>query len=137
MFDVVAVGIWGCLIAFILASDDLAGVDRIYMAVVRGALESRIVQLAAERSYSTYLLHWPVMMLIAAVLTSALDLHGLSLAAVLVVLAVAGTATLQEVLYRLVEQPARATGKRWARRWGAVSYAEVASEKAVAAELTL
>lgn len=114
-----ALGLWLMVYSFMLRHDHDGGrIERTYINVLRLALESRPILYLADRSYSTYLLHWPVLMLVATAATY----HGVSpgspLAAVLLT-AIPLVALLQEPLYRLVEIPARKSGKLWVQRLGA------------------
>ena len=123
-----ALAMWLAVYSFILRRQDVSGgVDGLYIGAMRLALESRPIQALAERSYSTYLLHWPVILLIGAVATASGVPTGRSLLVVML-LTVPITLILQEPVYRFVEMPGRALGKRWTSRFGAAPVAEVATE---------
>ena len=110
-----AIAAWLVVYSFVLRSMPTGvGFDRHYTALMRAALESRPIQLLAERSYSTYLLHFPVMTIIGAIATSRGVPTGLSLGIVMM-LAIPLTLILQEPIYRFVEVPSRNLGKRWAK----------------------
>jgi peptidoglycan/LPS O-acetylase OafA/YrhL len=113
-----SVAVWLVIYAFILRSDaPRSGVDAAYERTAKALLESAPAQFLAERSYSTYLLHWPILTMIGAVATSRGVLPGWHLVG-LMLLAVPLTLLLQEPLYRYVEVPGRAIGKRLTVRYG-------------------
>ena len=123
-----ALAMWFAVYSFILRSDRPAqGLERLYVDLVRALLESRPIQFLAERSYSTYLLHWPVLTVVGAIATSWGILPGRSLGLVML-LAVPITLILQEPIYRFVEVPGRALGRRWAKRYAAVPVTERRTE---------
>lgn len=129
--NVPAVGFWGVVIAFILAAPERSSVDRAFVSLGRMLLESEPAQIAADQSYSTYLLHWPVMMMVGAFLTGLLHMQiGAGLALSLLPATAAITATGQYFLHRFVEQPGRDLGRRWARRTEARPMTEFSAERA-------
>lgn len=108
-----ALAIWLILYCFMLKIDRREqGLDRLYVAAMRAIFESRAIQLLADRSYSTYLLHWSVIVLIGVVASSHGIVPGPKLLA-FTLLAIPLTLALQEPIYRLIEIPGRALGKRW------------------------
>ena len=108
----VPVALWMLVLCFMLRRDQQpAGIDGAYVRLVRGSLESRLALLLGERSYST-----------------ASGFHlGPGLTAVMM-LALPLTLLLQEPLYRYVEVPGRAFGKRMARTYGVRRDTEVPRE---------
>jgi len=114
-----SIALWLLVFSFTLRSDRPAqGIDSLYIAVMRTALESKPVQWLAERSYSTYLLHWPLLVLIGTAATHWGVGSGMQLALAMT-LVIPLTLLLQEPIYRFVELPSRLAGKRWARSLGA------------------
>lgn len=108
-----SVAIWLLIFSFVLRADHPAqGVEGLYVRIMRALFESRPVLYLADRSYSTYLLHWPLLMLIGTAATWRGVPTGMPLA-LWMLLVVPLTLLLQEPLYRLVEEPARKLGKRW------------------------
>lgn len=123
-----AIAVWMVVFSFILREDRCAtGIDRYHIKLMSFFLETRFVQFVAERSYSTYLFHWSVIMVIGTVATSNGWLGGTRLG-VLMLLTIPVTFIVQEPVYRFVEVPGRNWGRRWARRFGAKPVAEVAQE---------
>ncbi len=123
-----SLAIWLLVYSFILKGEGTTdALDGLYVRGVRAMLESGPVLWLAERSYTTYLLHWPVMTLIGVVATRAGVPLGMHLVAIML-LAFPLTLILQEPIYRFVEVPGRELGKRWARRFGARPAREVATE---------
>lgn len=124
-----AVGIWLATLAFLFTIPTVTGAaDSTFVRLIRIALESKVAIYLAERSYSTYLLHWPIMMLLGAVFTRYMGVTGQRLA-VLLLLTIPVTLIMQEALFRLIEEPGRLAGKRWATRIDGKSVREVAVEK--------
>lgn len=122
-----AIGIW--LLVLSLMTDEsrqLQELEPRYYRLLRGAFEGRIVQFLAQRSYSTYLLHYPLLLMIGAVATHYMHVSsGLRLAAALLVV-LPMTLLFQEPLYRWVEVPGQAYGRRWAKALGEPPIVEVA-----------
>jgi peptidoglycan/LPS O-acetylase OafA/YrhL len=111
-----ALALWIGVYTFMLrAPEDDRGLAGHYVAVAKLLLESKWVQLLAERSYSTYLLHWSVLMVIGTVASRAGLTAGRELVAVML-LAVPLTLVGQELLYRCIEVPGRNLGRQLSRR---------------------
>ncbi|WP_425229645.1 acyltransferase family protein [Sphingomonas sp.] len=126
-----SIAMWMLVYAFVLRKPDVAiGMDLVHVRVMRALLESRATLFLAERSYSTYLLHWPIITLMGAIATH----RGVSAGPALTLWmlpAVPLVLVIQEVVYRVVERPGRQLGKRWALRLGAPDPIEIAAETAV------
>lgn len=124
--DCVSIAIWLAVFGMMMADrSGLSGIEAGFVGVMRSLLESVPVQYLAQRSYSTYLLHWPVMMTIGAAATAMGIPVGPRLALVLLI-TFPVTAVLQIATYRWIEQPGQRLGSRWARRLGEQPIREVA-----------
>ena len=127
-----AVALWLIVYTFMLKGTfSTSVVDRVYVSALRLAFESKPILYLAERSYSTYLLHWPVIMLIGIVATRNGVVAMPQLTATML-MAFPLTLLLQEPLYRYVEVPGRTLGKAWARRVGGRSKVEFPQETVTA-----
>ena len=125
-----SVALWAVVYSFMLQRRDVIGaVDRGYVRAMRAALESRPAQLLADRSYSTYLLHWSVIMSIGTLATRWGIVPGPRLMMAMC-LAFPLVLAMQEPLYRYVEMPGRNLGRRWAR-WLAAGPANEVPEESV------
>lgn len=123
-----SIAIWLIVYTFILkGAPSTAVADRFYVSALRFVFESKPILYLAERSYSTYLLHWPVIMLIGTVATRYGVVAMPKLTAVMF-LAFPITLLLQEPLYRFVEVPGRTLGKALARKVGARDQIELPQE---------
>lgn len=110
-----AVGLWVAVMALLFAPSGLTGrLDRGYAKVARLLLEHPATLFLAERSYATYLLHWSVLIMLAALFT-AQGVTGPILTGALC-LAVPVLLPLQDILHRAIERPGQALGRRWAAR---------------------
>jgi peptidoglycan/LPS O-acetylase OafA/YrhL len=114
-FNCPSLAVWLVVYSFMLKSPSIdAGLDRAYIGLVSSLLESRFTQVLAERSYSTYLLHWSVIMLIGTVAVRMGIPVGPKLALTML-LVFPITVAIQEPVYRYVEIPGRRLGKRWSQ----------------------
>lgn len=113
-----SVAIWLAALSFVARDNcDGIGVDGIYRSTMTMLLESPLIIFLSDRSYSTYLLHWPILMIIGTMATRAGVSSGIDLA-IWLMLVFPLTLALQEPVYKLVEIPARKLGKRWSSRVG-------------------
>jgi peptidoglycan/LPS O-acetylase OafA/YrhL len=113
-----SLAIWMLVYSFILKDvSEVAGVDRLYVRMLQITLESRFALWLADRSYSTYLFHWPLLMFIGTAATNRGVQPGSALA-LLMLLVIPATLLVQEAVYRFVEVPGRSLGKSWASRFG-------------------
>ncbi|WP_174284528.1 acyltransferase [Sphingomonas bacterium] len=130
-----AIALWIVVYSFMMRHETPSGAtDRIYTGVMRAALESRAAQFLADRSYSTYLLHWSVIMVIGLFATRwGVDASWSLLA--WMTAAIPLTLVLQEPIYRYVELPGRSLGRKWARRLGGAPVKEI-PKKIITAQST-
>ncbi|MEP7222965.1 MAG: hypothetical protein ABI673_09920, partial [Novosphingobium sp.] len=93
--------------------------------------ESHVADIAhllfRSASYTTYLLHWSILLLIGTAATANGWTPGPRLF-LLMLAAIPLTIVFQEPIYRWIEAPGRALGKKWARALGATSVAELSQE---------
>lgn len=107
---------WLVVYSFMLRADDGEhGIERLYSRTMKAIFESRPILSLAERSYLTYLLHWPIITLIGALATASGVASGHTLLATML-LAFPLTLIVQEPIYRWIEVPGRSLGKRWAAK---------------------
>lgn len=76
--------------------------------------EIPVLSWVGERSYGIYLWHWPVLLVVGSMMSSAVDKDGLNWAAAIIVICL--TFLLSEASYRWIEEPIRKKGFRatWA-----------------------
>lgn len=111
-----AVAVWLLVFSFLLRAPQTSGwIDRFVVASMRVCLEGKAIQFLAERSYSTYLLHWPIIMMIGALATRNGVAPGVGLA-IIMLASLPLTLMLQEPIYRFVEVPGRKLGRTWSRK---------------------
>jgi peptidoglycan/LPS O-acetylase OafA/YrhL len=130
-----SLAIWLTVYSFMLKPSNVDGrIEQTYALFVRSLLESRVVGALAERSYSTYLLHIPVIMLIATVAGRRGIPMGAKLACVMM-LAFPITLVLQEMVYRFVEIPGRRLGKLWSQSHGGRAILEIPQDSVAGAKV--
>jgi peptidoglycan/LPS O-acetylase OafA/YrhL len=84
-------------------------------ALFRLVFANRLALWAGRVSYSLYLSHVLVMMLVSALLLRAFELPPFGYLCVLMVGTIAGTALVSSILYRVIERPGMELGSRMAR----------------------
>lgn len=110
--------IWGSVLIYL--SSGRRWEDEVIGRMLDLALVSKPAVYFGERSYSTYLVHWPVMYLVLIALAP-LGLSSTSAIAVFFCVSLSLTAIASHFLYRYVEQPFIRLGSRVARRQMAIT----------------
>ena len=114
--DMLWLGAWFAFYAFLLHGEQWRSERRLGVAsrLVSGLLESRPAQYLGARSYSVYLIHLPILELMAWLFLSRAQLGQAELFLALAVTVIPATLLASELLYRLVERPMIALGARLA-----------------------
>jgi peptidoglycan/LPS O-acetylase OafA/YrhL len=116
MFRQEALAAWVIIYIFMISADSKNyGIDRTFINTVKMLTESKAAQFLGARSYSTYLLHVPVIIILAGWLTGSFHLQGIGLFAALLI-ALPTTFALQEPIYRWIERPGQLLARRWAKK---------------------
>jgi peptidoglycan/LPS O-acetylase OafA/YrhL len=103
---------WVVIVAYIKLTPAAFDRDRI-ARLVRAALDSRFVRALGRRSYPVYLLHAPVLAVVAHAGFAGLHLDGVPLLLFTAVVGLSLTALGAELLHRFVERPGIALGHRF------------------------
>lgn len=110
-----AVAVWLLAFSFLLRAPRTSDwLDRFVVGSMQVCLEGKAIQFLAERSYSTYLLHWPIITMIGTLATRNGVAPGMGLA-IIMLASLPLTLLLQEPIYRFVEVPGRNLGRSWSR----------------------
>lgn len=110
-FDLLPLGVWGAFLVFLVSERAAPGQKPGWVAL---ALESPVARYVGERSYSVYLLHFPILWALFALTAPYLHSRG-QLAACLALAAPPLIMAAADLSYRLVERPGMALGRRLAR----------------------
>ena len=106
---------WAIIVAHIKMMPEAFERDRV-ARLSRAALDSRFVRGLGRRSYPVYLLHAPVLAVVAHVGFAILNLDGVPLFLFSAVVGVSLTVLGAELLHRFVERPGIALGDRLSAR---------------------
>jgi peptidoglycan/LPS O-acetylase OafA/YrhL len=119
--DAVPVLVWTVVMTGLLLSPAISGASR-FVRIYQRVLESGVATYFGSRSYSTYLCHWPIIVVCHAVWLVLFPMASrASTFFAVAAMAVPVTLIISELLYRGVEQPGIALGSWLARRSEAVA----------------
>jgi peptidoglycan/LPS O-acetylase OafA/YrhL len=112
-----AIGLWLAFLTYLLeASTPTKEVDRRFVTIGDTLFASRFAQWAGKRTYSVYLVHFPVLQLLLSGVARAGVKSPSEAAALLLALGLPATAVAAEMVHRYVELPGIALGKELALR---------------------
>jgi peptidoglycan/LPS O-acetylase OafA/YrhL len=104
---------WAALYVFFTSAEHwTAGGERWLRAIARAAVESPLALALGARSYSVYIVHWPLLQLIAFLVLPLHPFTQIQAAAVLGPLTLIATLLASDLLYRHVERPMIRLGAR-------------------------
>jgi peptidoglycan/LPS O-acetylase OafA/YrhL len=113
--------VWTLVMAGLLLSPAVTDAST-FGQIYQRFLESRVATYFGSRSYSTYLCHWPIIVLCHALWLAMIPMASrASTFFAVAAMAVPLTLIMSELLYRGVEQPGMALGAWLARRSEAVA----------------
>jgi peptidoglycan/LPS O-acetylase OafA/YrhL len=110
--DLLPFAVWAAFIAWLRTAPAMVGADRPAGRVLDAAFNSKLAHYLGSRSYSTYLIHEPIIHAVVFVCITRFSLEQGPTLLVTLVSTIGLTLAASAVLYRYVEAPAIAFGKR-------------------------
>ncbi|HLK35110.1 MAG TPA: acyltransferase [Polyangiaceae bacterium] len=107
--NLLPVGLWFAIVSHFRTAPDARGRTA---AILRAGLDGRIASAAGDRSYSVYVLHWPLVRLSVFLGYGVLALPRWTIFALSVALVVPAVLLSSELMFRFIERPFIRLGKR-------------------------